>query len=199
LNSFAPNQDFGPYTLIDQIAVGGMAEIYLAKTKGVAGFEKVLALKVIHPNYADDDQFIQMLIDEAKISVGLSHTNICQIFDLGQVADTYYISMEFIDGFDLFKIMRRLSEMNIDVPIESAVYIAQEICCGLDYAHRWRIREIRPIWKQISQWRAHLCRAPKRQRKRNDLDDQRSRDAETQFTQGHAVWRGRSAESCSGV
>jgi serine/threonine protein kinase len=145
LNSFAPNQDFGPYTLIDQIAVGGMAEIYLAKTKGVAGFEKVLALKVIHPNYADDDQFIQMLIDEAKISVGLSHTNICQIFDLGQVADTYYISMEFIDGFDLFKIMRRLSEMNIDVPIESAVYIAQEICCGLDYAHRCKAPDGSPL------------------------------------------------------
>ncbi|MCK5797263.1 MAG: serine/threonine protein kinase, partial [Deltaproteobacteria bacterium] len=143
--SLALEKNFGPYTLIKQIAVGGMAEIYLAKTQGIAGFEKLLALKVIHPNYADDDEFVQMLIDEAKIAVSLSHANICQIFDLGQYADTYYISMEFIDGFDLFKIMRRLSEMGIDVPIDAAVYIAQELCTGLDYAHRRRAPDGSPL------------------------------------------------------
>jgi serine/threonine protein kinase len=134
--SLTLNQEFGPYVLIDQIAVGGMAEIYLAKTRGFAGFEKYLALKVIHPNYANDEQFVQMLIDEAKISVGLNHANIAQIFDLGRHGDTYYISMEYIDGFDLFRIMRRLSELNVDVPIDMAAYIAQEVCTGLDYAHK---------------------------------------------------------------
>ena len=63
-------QDFGPYTLVEQIAVGGMAQIYLAKTRGIAGFEKYLALKLLHPSYADDDQFIDMLIEEAKAELG---------------------------------------------------------------------------------------------------------------------------------
>ena len=65
-------RQFGPYRLVRQIAVGGMAEIHLAKTKGIAGFEKYVALKMIHPNFAEDEQFIQMLVDEAKIAVQLN-------------------------------------------------------------------------------------------------------------------------------
>ena len=67
---------FGPYTLIHQIAVGGMAEIYLARTEGIAGFEKYVAIKMIHPNFSEDEQFVQMLIDEAKITVQLTHVNL---------------------------------------------------------------------------------------------------------------------------
>ncbi len=129
-------QEFGPYSLVEQIAVGGMAQIYLAKIRGIAGFEKYLALKLLHPSYADDDQFIEMLIEEAKIAVRLNHVNIGQVFDLGHHDDRYYISMEYIDGPDLFKMMRRLTERDIDVPIDVATYIAQELCTGLDYAHR---------------------------------------------------------------
>ncbi|MCA9669201.1 MAG: serine/threonine protein kinase, partial [Myxococcales bacterium] len=131
-------RQFGPYLLLDQIAVGGMAEIYLAKTHGVAGFEKFLALKLIHPNYADDDQFVEMLIEEAKIAVSLNHVNIAQVFDLGRHENRYYISMEYVDGADLFKVMRALSEKGVDVPIDVAAYIVQELCTGLDYAHRKR-------------------------------------------------------------
>lgn len=145
--TLVPNQKLGPYTIVEQIAVGGMAEIYLVKTGGssLVNFEKHLALKIIHPNYADDEQFVQMLIDEAKISVGLSHSNICQIFDLGRFDDIYYISMEFIDGFDLFKTMRSLSEVDIDVPIDCAMYIVKEMLQGLSYAHRHHDRQGRPL------------------------------------------------------
>ena len=80
-------RQFGPYRLVRQIAVGGMAEIHLAKTKGIAGFEKYVALKMIHPNFAEDEQFIQMLVDEAKIAVQLTHGNIAQTFDLGRVGE----------------------------------------------------------------------------------------------------------------
>ena len=135
----------GGYVMLEQIAVGGMAEIYLAKTQGVAGFEKFLCLKVIHPNFADDEQFIEMLIDEAKIAVGLNHVNIAQIFDLGHDGKQYFIAMEYIDGADLFKIMRSLSERDVDVPVDTAVYIAQEICTGLDYAHRKRAEDGSPL------------------------------------------------------
>src|SRR5439155_19806758 len=70
----------GPYRLVSQLAVGGMAEIYVAKTTGVGGFEKLVALKVIHPNYSSDPEFVQMLVDEAKLAVQLAHANIVQTF-----------------------------------------------------------------------------------------------------------------------
>src|SRR6476620_10623414 len=85
---------FGPFRLQKQIAVGGMAEIYLAKAKGIGGFEKFLALKMIHPNFSEDEHFVSMLIEEAKITVQLTHANIGQTHDLGKIGDTYYIAME---------------------------------------------------------------------------------------------------------
>ncbi len=131
-------RQFGPYRLVHQIAVGGMAEIYLAKTRGIAGFEKYVALKMIHPNFSQDEQFVEMLIDEAKISVQLQHANIAQTFDLGRVDQTYYITMEFVDGADLYKILRRAAERNIAMPVDVAAFIAKEMANGLDYAHRRR-------------------------------------------------------------
>jgi eukaryotic-like serine/threonine-protein kinase len=126
---------FGPYRLVQQLAVGGMAEIYLAKARGIGGFEKYIALKVIHPNFAEDEHFIKMLIDEAKIAVQLQHVNIAQIFDLGRIGQTYYIAMEFVDGSDLFRTLRRASEIELAMPVELAAFVGQEVCAALDYAH----------------------------------------------------------------
>jgi len=131
--------------LIQQIAVGGMAEIYLAKTRGIGGFEKFLALKVIHPNYAQDEHFVKMLVDEAKIAVHLQHVNIAQIFDLGRIDQTYYIAMEFVDGADLFRILKRASEIELDMAIELAAFVAQEVCAALDYAHNKKDDFGRPL------------------------------------------------------
>jgi eukaryotic-like serine/threonine-protein kinase len=138
-------RQFGPYRLVRQIAVGGMAELYLAKTHGIAGFEKYVALKMIHPNFSQDDNFIEMLIDEAKISVQLQHVNIAQTFDLGRVGDTYYITMEYVDGADLYKLLRRASEKDIEIPVDIAAYIAKEVANGLDYAHRRRDVQGEPL------------------------------------------------------
>ncbi len=129
------NTYLGPYYLVKLIAIGGMAEIYLATTKGVAGFEKQLALKVIHPDYADDQRFVQMLVDEAKITVKLNHPNIAQTFDLGKIEHCYFISMEYVDGADFFQILKRTSEMRDDLPIESALLVVSEALLGLSYAH----------------------------------------------------------------
>jgi serine/threonine protein kinase len=129
-------RQFGPYRLVKQIAVGGMAEIHLAKTQGVAGFEKYVALKMIHPNFAEDEQFIQMLVDEAKIAVQLNHGNIAQTFDLGRVGDTFYITMEYVDGADLYKILRRGSEIDIEMPLDVCAFVGKEIASALDHAHR---------------------------------------------------------------
>jgi eukaryotic-like serine/threonine-protein kinase len=131
-------RQFGPYRLVQQIAVGGMAEIHLAKTHGIAGFEKYVALKMIHPNFSQDHQFIQMLIDEAKITVQLQHVNIAQTFDLGRVGDTFYITMEYVDGADLYKLLRKSSELGRVFPIPLSAFIGKEVASGLDYAHRKR-------------------------------------------------------------
>lgn len=138
-------KQFGPYRLIRQIAVGGMAEIHLAKTRGIAGFEKYVAIKMIHPNFSQDENFIEMLIDEAKISVILQHANIAQTFDLGRVGSTYYITMEYVDGADLYKLLRKASEQDIEMPVEVAAFIAKEMSNGLDYAHRRRSVDGRPL------------------------------------------------------
>jgi len=112
-----------------------MAELYLAKTTGIAGFEKYVALKVIHPTLADDEQFIRMLVDEAKLAVQLTHRSIVQTFDLGQVGDTYYITMEYVDGMDLSKVLRMSAKAKVPIPLEMAAFIAKEIAGALDYAH----------------------------------------------------------------
>ena len=138
-------RQFGPYRLVRQIAVGGMAEIHLAKTKGIAGFEKYVALKMIHPNFAEDEQFIQMLVDEAKIAVQLTHGNIAQTFDLGRVGDTYYITMEYVDGADLYKILRRGSEQDVEMPLDVCAYVAKEVASALDHAHRKRDHLGKPL------------------------------------------------------
>ena len=92
---------FGKYYLLERINVGGMAEVFKAKTFGVEGFERLLAVKRILPNIAEDEEFITMFIDEAKIAVQLQHANIAQIFDLGKVEDSFFIALEHVSGKDL--------------------------------------------------------------------------------------------------
>ncbi|MBK8480213.1 MAG: protein kinase [Proteobacteria bacterium] len=118
-----------------RIAVGGMAEVFLAKSEGVAGFEKYCALKVIHPDLASDESFAQMLIEEAKIAVSLSHANIAQVYELGQLEGTYYIAMEYVEGADLYRILQRLDRQHALVPLDVATYIGQQVATGLHYAH----------------------------------------------------------------
>lgn len=144
MSKFTP-RPFGKYFLVEKLAVGGMAEIYKAKTFGVDGFEKQLVIKKILPHCAADRDFITMLVDEAKLSVLLSHTNIVQVYDLGKVSDDYFISMEFIDGCNLRQIINRAEDLKQPVPLELAVYITSEICKGLDYAHNKKDTHNQPL------------------------------------------------------
>ncbi|MBI2894740.1 MAG: serine/threonine protein kinase, partial [Deltaproteobacteria bacterium] len=126
---------FGKYYLLDRINVGGMAEVFKAKAYGVEGFERLVAVKRILPSIAEDSEFIEMFIDEAKISVQLTHANIAQIFDLGKVADAYFIALEFIHGKDLRAIFDRARKKGEPIPIPMACYVIMKLCEGLDYAH----------------------------------------------------------------
>ncbi len=139
------HEQFGRYVLLERIAVGGMAEIFRAKAPGLGGFEKILAIKRLHPRYSQDAEFIDMLIDEARITAELSHSNIAQIFDLAKVEDHYFIAMEFIDGRDLYRIMKKTREQQRRLPIEAAAYVAMEAAAGLDFAHRKKDRDGKPL------------------------------------------------------
>ncbi len=128
-------QKFGNYTLHQLIARGGMAEIYRATMPGIGGFEKTVAIKKILPHLAENEEFITMLKDEANILVSINHSNIAQVYDLGKIEDTYYISMEFVHGIDLSGVVKGLKRNGETVPIPHAVYIASCMCAGLHAAH----------------------------------------------------------------
>jgi serine/threonine protein kinase/tetratricopeptide (TPR) repeat protein len=127
---------FGRYQLLERIARGGMAEVFKAKSYGVEGFEKVVVLKRILPELAQNQSFVDMFLHEARLSVALSHANIVQVFDLGREEDTYFIAMEYVLGADLAQSLRRCRRDGREVPVEVAVLIACEVARALDYAHR---------------------------------------------------------------
>ncbi len=127
---------FGKYTLLRKLATGGMAELFLALQKSVAGFEKLLVIKRILPAMNADKAFIDMLLHEARIAATLSHPNIVQIFDVGQVDGTYYIAMEHVHGEDIRSIVRQMKKKGYPTfPREHALGIVMGMCAGLAYAH----------------------------------------------------------------
>ncbi len=130
---------FGKYTLLRKLATGGMAELFLALQKSVAGFEKLLVIKRILPAMNQDRAFIDMLLHEARIAATLTHANIVQIFDVGQVDGTYYIAMEHVHGEDLRGIVRQMRKKGvIEFPLEHAIEIMLGVTSGLSYAHEKR-------------------------------------------------------------
>jgi serine/threonine protein kinase len=136
---------YGPYRLIDRVAVGGMAEVFKAKRSGVAGFEKVVAVKRILPHLSDNQEFVDMFVNEAKMVAGLTHPNIVPIFDLGKIEKCYYIAMEYVHGRDLRTILKRAKERGMRVPLDLCLLVVQKVCAGLEYAHRKRDDKGRPM------------------------------------------------------
>jgi eukaryotic-like serine/threonine-protein kinase len=129
-------EQFGKYSLVRKIGTGGMAEVYLARTTVAQGLNKTLVIKKIHTAYARSRQFITMFIDEAKIALGLNHPNIIQVFDFGAVGDTYFLAMEFVEGFDLLRLLQECAKARLRIPYGISAYIVQQVSKGLDYAHR---------------------------------------------------------------
>ncbi|MCO4770678.1 MAG: protein kinase [Deltaproteobacteria bacterium] len=132
--AFAP-RPFGKYYLLDRIAVGGMAEVFLAKTFGHAGYEKMLVVKRIRERFADDPAFVEMFVDEAKLSAQLVHPNVVQLHDFGKHGKHWFLAMEAVHGQDLKALMRRLAERGERMPVEIAAVIAHQVARGLHYAH----------------------------------------------------------------
>jgi len=127
---------FGKYTLLRKLAQGGMAELFLAIQRSVAGFEKLIVIKRILPAVSQDTAFIEMLLHEARIAATLSHPNICQTFDVGQAEGSFFIAMEHVHGEDLRSIVRQMKKRDVaEFPVEHAIAIILGMCAGLAYAH----------------------------------------------------------------
>ena len=146
-------EQFGNYNLLEKVAVGGMAELFKARQRGVHNFEKTVAIKRILPHLSDNDEFVRMFIDEAKLAAQLSHPNIVQIYDLGKASGFYYIAMEYVDGRDLRSVLRKVREYKLPMPEALAAAVIMKIASALDYAHRKRAiddKELKLVHRDVS-------------------------------------------------
>lgn len=124
----------GRYTLCRLLARGGMGEIYLAQLQGVAGFEKKCVIKKIRAELSRDPSFVERFLNEGRTLVALTHSNIVQIFDMGECGGEYYMAMEYVSGCDLRELLKRGAAGK--VPREIAISVCLEVLKGLGYAHR---------------------------------------------------------------
>ncbi len=129
-------KQLGKYIILDQLAVGGMAELFRAMITSVQGFEKLIAIKKILPHLASEEDLVNSFIDEAKLAALLHHQNVVQIYDFGRLEETYFIAMEYLFGKDCRIICKKAIEKNILLDRQNALFIVSRICAGLDYAHK---------------------------------------------------------------
>lgn len=129
-------ENFGKYLLLEKIAAGGMAEVYLAKSTGASGIAKFLAVKRILPQYSDNAEFIEMFKEEAKIAVNLNHSNVVSIFDFGIEKGQFFLVMEYVEGQNLRQVLNHLKKESKHFSIDQIVYIVKEVAGGIDHAHR---------------------------------------------------------------
>jgi serine/threonine protein kinase len=127
---------FGKFFLLQRLAVGGMAEIFRARVVGAGGFEKELVVKRILPNRAQDAGFIRMLVNEAKLTVQLTHNNIAQIYECGIIDGTYFIAMELVNGVSMKDVMTGISRAGLSLTPEESIFLVLQLLQGLDYAHK---------------------------------------------------------------
>jgi serine/threonine-protein kinase len=123
------------YHVVNKIAHGGMAEIFLALQLGAENFQKSVVLKRILPALAADPSFVRMLVDEAHIASRLNHSNLVQVLDLGKSGNQYFLVLEFVDGWSLAQVVRRAQQAKLKLPIHLALYVVGALCRGLAYVH----------------------------------------------------------------
>lgn len=128
-------ETFGPYTLLGRLGAGGMAVTYRARERIEGVGDRVVALKQILPSYARDVAFRRMFLDEARLSTQLSHQNICRTYTAGEIDEALFISMEYIEGVDLWELMKRGSHIEGGFPLPHALYIVEQVALGLHAAH----------------------------------------------------------------
>lgn len=127
---------FGKYVLLEKLAMGGMAEVYLARSIGAGGVGKFVAIKRILPQFSEQTEFVDMFKDEASIAINLQHANIVTITEFGMEKSQFFIVMDYVNGRNLKQILNKIKTANVALGIEHIVYVCKEIAAGLDHAHR---------------------------------------------------------------
>src|SRR4051812_5967460 len=123
---------FGDFELTRRLGAGGMAEVFLARHRSMAGFERAVVIKRMLPHLCDDPMFLQSFINEAKLSAQLLHPNIVQIYDLGRVGESdYFICMEYVPGKDLEHLQRGIRQRGATLPLPAIIAIMRDVCAGL--------------------------------------------------------------------
>ncbi len=136
---------FGKYLIVGEVALGGMAEVFLAVQRGIEGFTKAMVLKRVLPQYRTDHDFVRMFIDEARLAARLEHPNIVRTYEFGEVAGQYYTTMEYLPGEDLRKMLKKLVVTNQHLPLHHSASIVSRVCVGLHFAHEMTDTAGRPL------------------------------------------------------
>lgn len=144
-NDLDRGRTIGKYEILTRLSIGGMAELFLAFLPGPGGFRKFVALKQILPDIKKDESFVKMFLDEARITAAFSHSNIGQVFDLGEHEGELYLAMEFIAGQNLEQVVKRAGKQQVGIPMGFACRVVADACLGLHYAHHFSDPSGRPM------------------------------------------------------
>ncbi len=145
MESLAPGRDIGKYRVVRRLNVGGMAEIYLAQSRGIEGFAKYVVLKRILPQYANSETFVKLFLNEARVTASLDHPNIASVYDIGAVDGVYFFAMEYLHGEDLGHILRELVGRRERMSVEHALTIGAAVAAGLHAAHEKKGTDGKPL------------------------------------------------------
>ncbi len=135
-------QPFGPYDLLERVSVGGMAEIFRARVRASG---EIVAVKRILPEVEADREFIEMFVDEGRIAAQLDHPNIVRVLDIGEVDETHYLAMQFVDGLDLRAVFDRAAARDVRLEPGWLAAVFTAVCAGLQYAHERKDAKGRPL------------------------------------------------------
>ena len=139
-----PLGTLGPYTLLIKLATGGMATVYVGNKYGVAGFERLIAIKTCHPHLRDDEEFVTMFLDEARLAARIHHPNVVATLDVGN-SDVLYLVMEYVEGDSLVALVRRAAKLGTTIPIGITVHVMIDALTGLHAAHELKGTDGQPL------------------------------------------------------
>jgi len=145
LETLPPGTRFGRYELIRRLAIGGMAELYLARATGIEGFEKIVVLKRILPQHAANEDFVRMFLDEARLTATIQHPNVASVQDIGRCEDGLFFTMEYVHGEDVRTILQMLTKKTRTLPLEHAIAIGIGAAAGLHAAHEKQGADGKPL------------------------------------------------------
>ena len=138
-------QRLGNYDILQLIGSGGMAEVFLARQRGVMGFEKIVVLKRIHAHLAREHQFVNMFLDEARLAARINDPRVVQIYELGEADGTYFMTMEYLAGESLSTIVKHSIRRGTKLPVAHVVRIIADVASGLHAAHELRDARGNPL------------------------------------------------------